>query len=177
MTNLAMCTGVQAVFQELHDMLKAVPTAGNDTALLSVQDVLTLAITAHATMGSRAGPGGFKPFADGAQAHAHESQKLRDAVIAAITQVSLTCQMHSPIHRHLLCDNIQSSLSLYWQVGDIELHRHHSLTALGSGGTIHLPHWDPAERMMHAGSQSGTPSTAAAMVERFGTQAAENGGP
>ena len=79
--------GVEAVFQELRDLLKAAVSARGDSSL-SVQDVLSLAILAHAIMGSRVGPGGLKPFAEGAQNYAHESQGLRDALVNAVMEVS-----------------------------------------------------------------------------------------
>ena len=70
--------------------MEAAGNESSDESALNVQDVLALAITAHALMGSLPGPGGLKPFAEGAGQYEEHGQRLRVALAAALVQVSIT---------------------------------------------------------------------------------------
>lgn len=97
-----VCSGVPAAFQELRELLQAAATSPkHDSAALSVQDVLGLAITAHALLGYRPGPGGLRPFAEGPTEYAREGQSLRDALTSAITRQAsrMWCCQHGTAGR------------------------------------------------------------------------------
>ncbi|KAK9807126.1 hypothetical protein WJX73_008190 [Symbiochloris irregularis] len=88
---MAVQEGPQSVVQELIDLFSSAhqsTSTQHGQPQLGVEDVLALAITAHALMGKTPGPGGFKVFAEGAGVYEAEARGLKNALSAALVKAA-----------------------------------------------------------------------------------------